>query len=245
LESCFQQSYEGATVNNNNQVILAVFAHPDDDVLTCYGTLARLHREKHQVYVLVLTAGERSKTSRDDVRIAEAEAAAQLVGYSLINERLLDGKLKYNIDTVALIEKHILRLSPHVVITHYPQEHGQGHQDHVETASAVVNAARRIGHVDWILYAEPPIQSCDFSPSLFVDITEYMDLKKRAISIHRSESTKPYMWPEMAETRARWWAIQADLDDHNHNRFYEPFVIVKGLLRRNGTTTLSGGDTFI
>jgi len=139
-----------------------------------------------------------------------------------------------------LIERHIHRLSPQMVITHYPQELGQRHQDHVVTASAVVNAARRNRCVDWILYAEPPTQNWIFVPNLFIDITEYLDIKKNAIRLHRSEGMKPYMHPEIAEIRARWWATQAYTDEGSYQRFCEPFVIVRGLFRPSSLTECQG-----
>jgi len=220
-------------MGNNNRVVLAVFAHPDDDELTCFGTLARLHHEGFRIYVLELTAGERSTTAKDDLRLVETGAAARLIGYSAIRESLPDGKLKYDIETVSLIEKHIRNLSPQVVITHYPQALGQGHQDHIAVASAVVNAARRSECIEWILYAEPPTQNGDFTPNYFVDVTEYIDLKKQAVGTHKSEMTKPYMRPDMIETRARWWAIQVHPGDYNRGRFYEAFIVVKGILSQN------------
>ena len=130
-------------MRNMNPTILAVFAHPDDDALSCMGTLARFAQEQYQVHVLTLTAGEQSNTSVDMVRLAEATSVAQLVGYSLIQQSLPDGKLEYNVTVVSLIEQYIRQLQPQVVITHYPQNAGYGHQDHDIVASATVNAARR------------------------------------------------------------------------------------------------------
>jgi N-acetylglucosamine malate deacetylase 1 len=158
---------------NNSDIVLAVFAHPDDDALSCFGTLARLHKEKYQVYVLVLTAGEGSNTAVGRTRLEETSAAAQLGGFKLITEDFPDGAINYDVRTISRIEKHIKDLSARVIITYFPQERGNGHQDHVTVASAVVNAARRISSVDWIVYAEPPIQGWDFSPNFFVDITDW------------------------------------------------------------------------
>lgn len=215
---------------NQKGVVLAIFAHPDDDALTCLGTLAKLRRAQHQVYVLTLTAGECSTEATETIRLTEAESVAQLVDYSLIAKNLPDGRLKYDINTVSLIEEHIQHLLPQVVITHFPQELGYGHQDHAVVASAVTNAARRANCVNWILYAEPPVQSAGFSPNFFVDITEYMGLKKRAITMHRSEGSKSYMRPEVSELRAKWWFLQNYPHDHNQDQFYEPFYLVKGVL---------------
>jgi LmbE family N-acetylglucosaminyl deacetylase len=217
-------------MNNRNRTLLAVFAHPDDDALACLGTLAKFAREQYQVYVLTLTAGDRSNTAIGKTRLAEAESVAQLVGYSLLKEELTDGYLKSDIETISLIEKHIQQFSPQIVITHYPQNFGYGHQDHDSVSSAVINAARRAFCVNWILYAEPPVQDWGFLPNFYVDITDYMDLKKQAIRLHKSEDAKAYMLPDIATTRAQWWALQNHPASYGAGCYLEPFVLVKGLI---------------
>jgi LmbE family N-acetylglucosaminyl deacetylase len=225
-------------MRNNNRTILAIFAHPDDDALTCLGTLAKFVREEYQVYVLTLTAGERSNTAIGKTRLSEAEHVAELVGYSLLTQELTDGHLTSNIETVSLIEQYIRQLSPQVVITHYPQNSGYGHQDHDNTAAAVVNAARRASCVDWILYAEPPVQDWGFLPNFYVDITDHVDLKKHAIRLHESEGSKAYMLPDIAVMRAQWWALQNHPNSYVTGRHLEPFILVKGLLGSASFTDL-------
>ncbi|HLI71566.1 MAG TPA: PIG-L deacetylase family protein [Ktedonobacteraceae bacterium] len=226
-------------MSNRNPTILAVFAHPDDDALTCLGTLAKFVQAHCQVHVLTLTAGERSNTAVDLIRLSEAETVARLVGYSLIQHRLYDGRLTCDIEMVSLIEKYIRELGPQVVITHYPQKSGYGHQDHDNVATATVNAARRSSCVDCILYAEPPVQNWGFAPNFFIDITDFIDLKKHAIAVHHSESTKSYMLPDIAAMRARWWALQNHPETFCAGRYLEPFVLVKGLF---GHSTFNNGS---
>ena len=48
--------------------ILIVCAHPDDEVLGCFGTVARLIKEGYEAYTLILGEG---KTSRDEKRVLE------------------------------------------------------------------------------------------------------------------------------------------------------------------------------
>ncbi|EAI3095371.1 PIG-L family deacetylase, partial [Campylobacter lari] len=47
-----------------NNKILIIAAHPDDEVLGCFGTIARLIKEGYEAYSLILGEG---KTSRDDI----------------------------------------------------------------------------------------------------------------------------------------------------------------------------------
>ena len=51
-----------------NKKILIVAAHPDDEVLGCFGTVARLIKEGYEAYTLILGEG---KTSRDEKRVVE------------------------------------------------------------------------------------------------------------------------------------------------------------------------------
>ena len=51
-----------------NKKILIVAAHPDDEVLGCFGTVARLIQEGYEAYTLILGEG---KTSRDEKRVVE------------------------------------------------------------------------------------------------------------------------------------------------------------------------------
>lgn len=217
--------------------VLGVFAHPDDAELTCGGTLARLCDENNcEVFVLILTDGSGTTSVASKPRQDEALEASRVIGYKLETEKVeSDGNLAFNIDLVKIIDRHINRLSPDIVITHYPQDFGVGHQDHLAVSKAVVNSANRHSSVRWILYAEPPVLNSDFSPNYFVNITRQIEKKKEAIQKHKSQSQKIYMQNSIIEARSRWWSIQANppLDNqgglNNQHEFYEAFIIVKGV----------------
>ena len=44
-----------------NRKVLIVVAHPDDEVLGCFGTVAKMIRQGYEAYTLILSGG---KTSR-------------------------------------------------------------------------------------------------------------------------------------------------------------------------------------
>lgn len=209
--------------------VLAVFAHPDDDELTCLGTLIKLQSTKAQVFLLELTQGENSR-GMPARRVQETRRVAELAGYTLYVENLPDGQMVYNIELVKIVEGYINTINPHIIITHFPQTLGRGHQDHVAVASAVVNAARRSKSVECIMYAEPPTQNENFVPNFFVDITEYIQIKKAAIQIHESEQSKDYISADAIVCKARWWAFQAHPNYFNSGRYFEAFVIVKWIM---------------
>src|SRR5438132_574141 len=77
--------------------VIAVGAHPDDVEIACGGTLARLVRKGYQVGIVDLTDGEPTPLSPGpDVRLAEAQRAAEILGVAvrinlnLPNRRLFD-----------------------------------------------------------------------------------------------------------------------------------------------------------
>jgi len=52
--------------------ILIIAAHPDDEVLGCFGTVAKMVKEGDEAYTLILGEG---KTSRDERRSVENKKA--------------------------------------------------------------------------------------------------------------------------------------------------------------------------
>jgi bacillithiol biosynthesis deacetylase BshB1 len=77
--------------------VIAVGAHPDDVEIACGGTLAKLVQQGYRVGIIDLTDGEPTPNSPGpEVRLAEAEAAANVLGVhqrtqlNLPNRRLFD-----------------------------------------------------------------------------------------------------------------------------------------------------------
>jgi LmbE family N-acetylglucosaminyl deacetylase len=98
--------------------LLAVGAHPDDVEIACGGTLARLARKGYAVGIVDLTDGEPTPHSPGpDVRLAEAQRAAELLGVAvrvnlnLPNRRLFDG-----FEARVALAKVFRRLRPKVVL---------------------------------------------------------------------------------------------------------------------------------
>ncbi len=54
--------------------ILAIAAHPDDEVIGCGGAIARLAREGHSIYIAILGEGITSRyANRDDADKSQVE----------------------------------------------------------------------------------------------------------------------------------------------------------------------------
>lgn len=212
------------------KVVLAIFAHPDDAELSCGGTLLKLASEGAKCYVLNLTRGEKATGAFLD-RYVEAKNAAELLGYELIQGDFDDGNVFFDGQTVGYIDKVLKQLKPSIIITHFPQHGGEGHQDHLNTSKAVLNSSFRHEFIEWLLYAEPQTHNLDFNPNYFVDISNFFSLKLQALSEHKSQQHKHYFQKEFVLHNARHWSMRYHLPgSSNPESFYEGFLLVKGVV---------------
>ena len=63
--------------------VLAFAAHPDDTELSCSGTLSALVKQGLKVGVVDLTQGEMGSRGTPELRLMEANAAADIIGLSV------------------------------------------------------------------------------------------------------------------------------------------------------------------
>lgn len=146
------------------QVLLGIFAHPDDESFGPGGTLAHYARRGVDVHVIIATDGIAGSVDSDgrlrdhdslaQVRSAElAQAAVHLGLKSIWSLPYRDSGMRGAPDNhhpAALIQQpvtvvahtvleYILRLAPDVVMTHDPFG-GYGHPDHIRVCEATTTA---------------------------------------------------------------------------------------------------------
>ena len=211
--------------------VLVVAAHPDDEVLGCGGTMARLSAEGHEVYTAILGEGITSRyAERSEAQAAElaalrasAEAANARLG---VREVFTFGLPDNRFDTVALldvvkvVEGLIERLGPERVFT---QHGGDLNVDHVVTYRAVLTATRPMqgGAVRDVLAYEVMSStewafqqfSPPFRPNVFVDIGATLEAKVEAMAHYESEARAfPHpRSPEALRAVAHRWGSAAGL----------------------------------
>jgi LmbE family N-acetylglucosaminyl deacetylase len=195
--------------------ILAIGPHPDDIELGCFGTMARYTKEGNEVNFLVLSKGEGG--TEDGNRLDEAKESASLIKAKLFVENLPDRFISHGPETITVIEKYVEKIKPDMVFIPTTTD---THQDHRATFSASMVACRTVREI----YAyETPSTSRNFMPNFFVDITEFIDLKLKAVKIHSSQGGKGYMADRAVKGLAEYRAFDILLND----RYVEGFDIIK------------------
>lgn len=186
--------------------VLVVAAHPDDEVLGCGGTIARLAAAGRAVHVLLLADGENSRAAADGsgvaagavaARNAAAEQACRILGCASVEslalpDNRMDGLVL--LDVVKEIEARIARHAPTTLLTHHG---GDVNVDHRVVHQAVIVACRPVpGHpVRELLFFEvpsstewrPPGSGDSFAPNYFVDVSATLERKMAALDAYASE----------------------------------------------------------
>jgi len=105
------------------------------------------------------------------------------------------------------------------------------HQDHRNTHSAAMVAARR---VPYVLCFQSPSATIDFRPSRFVSIESVIDGKLEAIAAFASQaSTRDYLDEGLLRATARYWAR------FGGGSAVEPFEVVRDRRRPGPASMLS------
>jgi len=129
--------------------VLVVFPHPDDETVSCGGTIRRFADAGAKITLVLLTGGERGTRSGTldpelmAVRRREAEAAARILGIAdVIQEDFPDGQLvEHTPLTMTALASVIGRVEPDLIVTYDPAGL-DGHPDHMACSQIVTAVAR-------------------------------------------------------------------------------------------------------
>ena len=157
------------------EVVLAVFAHPDDESLVCGGTLARLADAGAHVVVMCATHGERGSNDgtykngalgRERAREL-AHAASALGVQELILLDYPDGDLRWSHVTGfhAELLLFLRRRRPAAIIT-FDEDGLYWHPDHIAVHERVMTATRSLGA------AAPPLYVVTIERGIMTAIVE-------------------------------------------------------------------------
>lgn len=200
----------------SHKKILVVMAHPDDEVISCGGTIARHAAEGDIVHVVFVADGVTSRGYDPDKMLSrvqelkrdaallsrrkvEATKALSLLGvdksritfFDLKDQRLDEYPL---LDIIKRIEKVKLKVSPDIVYTHFNSDLNI---DHCLVSRAVMTAFRPkpgvamdvyLAEVPESTYLGFPSGEVTFKLNHTVDITPWIQNKINALKAYDSES---------------------------------------------------------
>ncbi len=179
--------------------ILIIAAHPDDEILGCGGTIAKLKSE-NEINVIFMTNGvsARGKNKKKEIKNRK-NSCLKLFRYLSLPKPIFFNFPDNQMDKIPLlkiikkVEKKIKILKPTTILTHYSH---CLNIDHKITFDAVITACRPINKLsvkkilsfevpsstDWALYKDK-----HFQPNYFVDISKQINEKINLIKFYKKE----------------------------------------------------------
>lgn len=174
--------------------ILVISPHPDDEILGCGGTIIRNIAEGNEVYVCVVTKGclplyndERVEKNRQDMFLCHQHIGVKKTITLDFPASMIERVERYELN--GRILDVIKEIQPdEVFIPHW----GDMQKDHQIVSEAAMVALRpkyypqvkkiygyeTMSETAW---NSPNVQN-EFIPNVFVDITDYIEAKKEALS---------------------------------------------------------------
>jgi LmbE family N-acetylglucosaminyl deacetylase len=179
--------------------ILIVAPHPDDEVLGCGGTIARLAKEKHHVHVAIVTKAAPPLLTEEQVERGRkhALAAHHFLG---VKETIFCDFPAAALDQVPHADLNkklgeiVNRINPDMMFIPFSSD---VHLDHQRTFLSSLVAARpnspvypkkiyayeTLSETNW----NAPYLTSAFHPNAFFDISDYLEMKLKAFSMHEDQ----------------------------------------------------------
>jgi len=191
--------------------VLAVVAHPDDEILGIGGTLAKHVLDGDTVFCLILGEGATSRDNGDSTQVKALHENTKRAGKCIGFEKIFLSNLPDNcfdgielLKIIKIVEKHISLLNPELIYTHHL---GDLNIDHKITFNAVLTASRPQGNnpvKKLITFETPsstewnPCRETAFVPNIYVDISKTIQLKLDAMKEYKTE-IRSYPHPRSLE----------------------------------------------
>lgn len=182
--------------------ILAIGVHPDDVELSCSGTLAKHIAMGKSVGVLDLTRGELGTRGNAEIRTKESMEAAKILGVAnRIQLNLRDGFFEHNEQSLIAVIQQIRFFCPDIVLCNAINDR---HPDHGRSAKLVADACFYAGlaKIETVYEGQKQsawrpkavyhyIQDNYLEPDFVIDVTDYKELKHKAILAFSSQFYNP------------------------------------------------------
>lgn len=204
--------------------VLVFSAHPDDEIIGCAGTIARLSQAGSDVFVVTFTGGGTSGTGlaeeqqMDERRQNEAAQADEILG---VRERQFFGiptqSVVHDRETHQATMRAIRRFRPELILTHFRDRHKDHNAAYHIVPSAAWHASEEIlmeecgpAHcTPHVWFYEGVIGFSRYSYA--VDITATFDKKMAAMRTQLSQTRTDYLDNLVRLVEGRAMARGADI----------------------------------
>jgi len=176
---------------------LVISCHPDDEVLGMGGTIQKLSREG-EVYLCILTVGSEEDYTKEELdnKRREVLKSSEFLGI----RKVFFGEFRtLHLDTIPQlvinrkIEAIIDEVQPQQVFTHYYNDVNLDHQVAFNCTLTATRPSKAPSVKKLICYE---VMSCTewgnplhgFTPNMFVDISDYLANKIKALEMYKSEA---------------------------------------------------------
>jgi len=183
-----------STAPQNKKNVLVVVAHPDDEVYGCAGFIYKLSQYGYEVNVLILTEGCTTQYNGEELINIKKQESENVKKILNINQYYFADLPDMRLDTLPEVEitknicKYISELKPEIILTHSDNDLNR---DHTCIHKSVLVAARPQSNVKKILTFETlsttELNKNSFNPNKFIDISDCLDIKIKAIKAYKSE----------------------------------------------------------
>lgn len=203
--------------------MLVVGAHSADFVWRSAGAVATHTKAGGEALVLALSYGERGESGElwkvpgqtednvKSIRHEEASRAAAILGADFQAFDLGDYPLEAGPDVISRLAELMRDFQPHLTLTHpakdpynpdHPVAHAAVARARLLTAGAGVDSGFRTAPPSEFLAFEPhQPELCEFTPSVFVDISEVFELKVLAMKEMKAQQYLQEYYSQRAEHR--------------------------------------------
>jgi N-acetylglucosamine malate deacetylase 2 len=187
-------------------VVLAIFAHPDDEAFGAGGTLAKF-TQTDDVYLICVTDGDNLEGGKKlgEIRQRELLNSAKILGIKKVFFlHYQDGSLNNNLyhEIAAKLQTYINKLKPQILLT-FEIRGISGHLDHIAVSLITTYVFYKNKNIkelwyliqikqttdkikDYFIYFPPGLSKKDIDKT--IDINKFIDIKIKAIKAHQSQA---------------------------------------------------------
>ncbi len=205
--------------------VLAIGAHFDDIEIGCSGTLAKHRANGDRIISQVITHSKYHNHDgtviRDkEIAFKEGKKAADIIGCELICNNYETKQVKFGHVLIEDINRVIDENKIDIIYTHWDYD---VHQDHQAIAKASLAAGRKVERL--LMYqCNLYMSTIPFPPNFFVDISDFIEIKKKSILAHETEVKK------FGPSWINFWINEAANNGKKFNvKYAEAFQLIKYL----------------